>query len=289
MPNISIIISGGSSKGAYQIGFFKALIKKGLLPFITSASATSIGAINTYAFLNGKLDLAEQLWMQLDFKGIWNFRKKVINEGLLENIFSSLIKEEDNIQQDFYITLTEMTTMTAHHFNLKGKMNDEKKKLLKTTISIPLLTSVPYQYKDKIYFDGGVTDNIPFSSARTKNNDLIFIVHFTPGYDIPQKHKKDIIEINFSNSKNFIKGNFNYKQEEIKYMIEEGERFTLQTIDKFISSSRRTFTNNKAKDLYYYFSGARLLSILNYTLQIGKNKRVLWIKKLKNLCIGKNS
>ena len=96
-------------------------------------------------------------------------------------------------------------------------------------------------------------------------------------------------EILISNSKNFIKGNFNYKQEEIKYMIEEGERFTLQTIDKFISSSRRTFTNNKAKDLYYYFSGARLLSILNYTLQIGKKKRVLWIKKLKNLRFGKNS
>lgn len=182
-----------------------------------------------------------------------------------------------------------MSTMTAHYFNLKGKMNNEKKKLLKTTISIPLLTSAPLHYNNKIYFDGGVTDNIPYSPIKKKKSDIVFIVHFTPGYQIPVDDTKKIIEVNFGNSKHFIKGNFNYQQNQVRYMIEEGERFTLQIIDEYISDFQSSSTNRTVKDFYYYLSGARLLSILNHILKIGKDKRMLFIRYLKKILIADKS
>ncbi len=284
MQKINIVISGGSSKGAYQIGFFKALIKSGLSPFVETISATSIGAINTYAFIEQKLDLAEQLWLSLDANGIWEFRSKIKEKDFLAKSFSRLINVDDYVPYDFYITLSEMSTMTAQYFNLKGKMSHTKKRLLETTISIPLLTTSPLQHNGKLYFDGGVTSNIPFNPIADKKQDIIFIVHFTPEYQIKQEITSkgtDIIYINMSKSKNFMKGNFNFKREQVKGMIEEGERYTLQVINEYFSRKRDEPYEKYSKDTYYYFSGARLLSILNTLLEIEKNKRILYIAKTK--------
>ena len=171
--------------------------------------------------------------------------------------------------------------MTAEYFNLKGKMNNKKKKILETTISIPLITTPPLRYRDKIYFDGGVTDNIPISPILKEiKSDIIFIAHFTPDYQIASQKDKTIIDINFSNSNNFIKGNFNFKREHVKFMIDEGERFTLQILDNYFNNTIET--PQIKKNIYYYLSGARLLYMLNNLLNIGKKKRIRYIQKVKN-------
>lgn len=282
MQKISIVISGGSSKGAYQIGFFKALAKSGLSPFVQSVSATSIGAINAYAFLENRLDLETQLWLGLDLNGIWKFRSKI--KDFLATSFSRLINATDYIPCDFYITLSEMSTMTAEYFNMKGKMSPSKKGLLEATISIPLLTTSPLQHNGKLYFDGGVTDNIPIAPIVDKKQDILFIVHFTPDYQIKQetlRKEAEIVYIDMSKSEEFMKGNFNFKHKQVKRMIEEGERYSLQIINEYFSQKKDEQINNAKKNAYYYFSGARLLAILNGILQIEKNKRVLYITKAK--------
>lgn len=286
MRKISIVISGGSSKGAYQIGFFKALLKSGLYPYVGAISATSIGAINAYAFLENKLHLAEQMWLSLDVSGIWKFRSKIKEEDFLTNSFSQMIDMTDYVPCDFYITLSEMSTMTAQHFNLKGKMTPTKKALLETSISIPLLTTSPLQHKGKLYFDGGVTDNIPFTPIANRQQNLIFIVHFTPDYQIKQEKLSkgvEVIYVNMSKSHKFMKGNFNFKHEHVKQMIEEGERYTLQVINEFIQYRNENQQTPTEHNIYYYLSGARLLSILNKILEIEKNKRILYSNKIKKL------
>lgn len=146
MPKVSIVVSGGSSKGAYQIGFFNALKKCGLVSSIEAVSATSIGTINAYAFLTNKIDLAEQLWLNLNVNGIWNFKSKIKNENFLTNSLSKLISENDYIYCDFYATLSEMSTMSAQYFNLKGKINPLKKKDFRnihihSTINLPTFST----------------------------------------------------------------------------------------------------------------------------------------------------
>lgn len=283
MPKVSIVVSGGSSKGAYQIVFFNALKKCGLVSSIEAVSATSIGTINAYAFLTNKIDLAEQLWLNLNVNGIWNFKSKIKNENFLTNSLSKLISENDYIYCDFYATLSEMSTMSAQYFNLKGKINPLKKKILETSISIPLLTFPPFQQKDKIYFDGGVTDNIPITPIIDKKHDILFIVHFTPEYTIKSISttlETDVIYINMSQSEKFKKGNFNFKREQVQEMIKEGERYTLLKINEYLLQKQQN-TTYKRDINYYYFSGASLLELLNRLLRIDKVKRILYIRNIK--------
>lgn len=288
MQKIGLVISGGSSKGAYQIGFFKAFTKSGLAPAVNAVSATSIGVINTYAFLTGKLEQAEELWTNLAFNGIWNLRKKIKEENILYDSFSRLITSTDKIPCDFYITLSEMSTMTAQYFNLHGKVNAEQEKLLYATVSIPLLTAPPLQHNGKIYFDGGVTDNIPLTPLIHADLDTIFVVHFTPEYQVKEeKFKNDtqIININMSQCNHFIKGNFNFQKEQVRQMIDEGENYTRQTIDNYLLQhyDKKAAASHAGYDLYSYLSGARMLEVLNKALDIGKDKRAWCIEKIKQL------
>lgn len=285
MRKVSVVVSGGSSKGAYQIGFFKALKKSGLHFCIDSISATSIGVINAYAFLTEKLDVAEQLWLSPNINGIWNFRSLIKNDNFLLNSLTELIQTNDFIPCDFYVTLSEMSTMTARYFNLKGKINSLKIKLIRTSISIPFLTFEPLRCNSKVYFDGGVTDNIPITPIINRNVDILFIVHFMPGYQIDSLNKKtnaDIVYIDMSKCRDFKQGNFNFKREQVQTMIEEGERYALQIIHEYVSQRKSNFKNkHKWHLIYYYFSGARFLSFLNYFFNINKSERITLVRNIK--------
>ncbi len=61
MPNIGICFSGGIAKGAFQIGFCKALLNYINPDDISAVSASSIGSWNAAAFLTNNIDFAEQL------------------------------------------------------------------------------------------------------------------------------------------------------------------------------------------------------------------------------------
>lgn len=285
MQTIGIIISGGSSKGAYQIGFFKALMKYGIYTDIQSISATSIGAVNAYAFLCRKLELAEELWQHINANGIWNFRKKIKENNFLQYCFERLIDEKDYIFKNFYITLSEMSTMTSQYFNLKGEMTRDKVALVKATIAIPMLTGQALKYNEKYYFDGGVTNNIPFEPIIDKKQDIIIIVHFTPEYRIKQEYLStdtQVIYIDMTQIKGFMKGNFNFQHEHIEQMIQDGKEYTEQILDDFFMQ-RKKHSKNTPRNIYYYLSAGRLLSILNTILKFEKNKRILFVKRIKKL------
>ena len=281
--NIGLIISGGSSKGAYQIGFFKALKRycDSTKVCIQSVSATSIGAINAYAFISDKLDMVENIWLNMNSYGIWKFRRKVREENFLQNRFDCLINEQDYIPCDFFITLSEMSTMTPRHFNLRGAMNTDKIALTKATITIPMLTGQPLKYKDKFYFDGGVTNNIPFEPILNSKLDLVIVLHFTPEYRIKPTElpsSTPIVYFDMTRIEGFIKGNFNFRQEDIRQMIKDGELYSTQILEEYFNE-RMSHSLSLSKDSYYYLSAGRLLNVLNRILMIGKSKRVLFIKR----------
>ena len=56
----ALVLSGGGSRGSYEIGAWQALEEIGLR--VQMCFGTSIGAINAALFLQGDLDLAVRLW-----------------------------------------------------------------------------------------------------------------------------------------------------------------------------------------------------------------------------------
>ena len=56
MPKIGLVLSGGLAKGAYQLGVLKAINELVRLEDIVAISASSVGTLNAYAFINQRLE-----------------------------------------------------------------------------------------------------------------------------------------------------------------------------------------------------------------------------------------
>ncbi|HOO68452.1 MAG TPA: patatin-like phospholipase family protein, partial [Bacilli bacterium] len=67
---IGLVFSGGGSRGAYEIGVWKALEKLNIKCDIVTG--TSIGSINAAMYVQGNLKQAEQMWNDLSFKTVFS-------------------------------------------------------------------------------------------------------------------------------------------------------------------------------------------------------------------------
>ncbi|MGN0703060.1 MAG: patatin-like phospholipase family protein, partial [Lentihominibacter sp.] len=70
MKKTALVLSGGGSRGAYEIGVWKALRELGIrLDIITG---TSVGSINGAMIAQGDLELTEKLWKQLETEMVFD-------------------------------------------------------------------------------------------------------------------------------------------------------------------------------------------------------------------------
>ena len=60
----ALVLGGGGSRGAYEIGVWKALEELGVP--IDIVTGTSVGAINGALVVQGNLKAAERLWKELE-------------------------------------------------------------------------------------------------------------------------------------------------------------------------------------------------------------------------------
>ncbi len=65
MTKTGIVFSGGGGKGAYAIGVWKALREFGLDQNIQAVAGTSVGGLNGALFIQGDIQRAEQLWLNI--------------------------------------------------------------------------------------------------------------------------------------------------------------------------------------------------------------------------------
>ena len=70
MEKLALVLSGGGSKGAYEIGVYKALKKLG--KDIRIVTGTSIGAINGVFVAQRDLKGALKFWNRVNFKTIYD-------------------------------------------------------------------------------------------------------------------------------------------------------------------------------------------------------------------------
>lgn len=66
MKKYGLILTGGGGKGAFQIGALKALKEAGMTDYITGVSGASIGVINACLFCEGKIELAQKIWKNIE-------------------------------------------------------------------------------------------------------------------------------------------------------------------------------------------------------------------------------
>lgn len=197
--NIGLVFSGGGSRGSYQIGVWQALIDMGLDHKISAAYGTSVGAINGAAFIQGNVQLALDIWQNINYAKVFadlpNERPKASNRNLYiswlkgalrnrgldvsplkETIRSSI--EEDAIRSsplDFGLVTFDLKKRKALYLTKEEIPEGQLVEYIIASATFPVFQ--PHRIEDRLFLDGGLVDNRPLSFFKnnTKINKIIVV------------------------------------------------------------------------------------------------------------------
>ena len=199
-----LVLEGGGTKGAYQIGAYKALTDLGMK--FTGIAGTSIGALNGAFIVQEDVDVMEDIWINYDYKSFMNIdedtyeRYKNIemkaknfhdvvdlmnkarkNQGIDISPLRKLLQEkinEDKIRNsniDFGITTAywdgKIFPKLLYTEDIpKGKLVD----YLIASASLPIFQLD--KLDDKLYLDGMFSENIPINILAQRGYDDIVVI-----------------------------------------------------------------------------------------------------------------
>lgn len=273
---IGLVLAGGGSRGAYQIGVWKALIELGIDKYVKVVSGTSIGALNAMLFLQGNYKLAEEIWenitkekilpideKELMLKGIlfflgaknMNFIKKympnVVKGGTLSREGLDEILEKIDFEAirsssiKGYAACTGIPEIKAEYFHINEHSIDNIRKILYATSAVPLVYDS--QGIDNInYLDGAIVDNIPIQPVYGENCDIIIVVLLSADnkIDTTMYPNTNIIEINSGyNEGPDLKGMLDFDIDIIRKRITNGYKDTIYRIKPIMDMTREMDKN----------------------------------------------
>lgn len=241
----AIVLSGGGSKGSYQIGVWKALRRLNIKYDIVTG--TSVGALNAALMTQNTYFKAMLLWKNMCFdkvidssidedRVIRSYAKSIFKGGM--NV-SNLEKTIDNTLDlnKFYNSKIDMGIVT---FNL-NKMKPlilKKNKIPKEKLRDYLVASAscfPAFKKKKIgdfdYIDGGYFDNLPINLAIDMGADEVIAVDLKE-VGKKQKVKNTNINIITISPKNDIGSFLVFDSKTARRAIRLGFNDTLKTFKK---------------------------------------------------------
>ena len=260
----AIVLSGGGAKGAYQIGFWKAIRKLRIKYDIVTG--TSIGAINGAFMVQNTYHNVFKLWSTMNYKKIYNLdinssyytkegRKKIIL-GYTKHILKGGIKTPglesmiyDIINTDkFFKSNIDYGLVTVKYPSLKPlyvKKSDIKKELLcdyilASSACFPAFS--PKKINDEYYIDGGYYDNMPINLAIELGAERVIAVDLR-AIGINRKIKDESVEIITIKSNNKIGDVLVMEKDQIKHDIKIGYNDTMKVFGK-LEGDLYTFKKN---------------------------------------------
>lgn len=250
--NVGIVFSGGFAKGAYEVGFCRAILEYINKENIKVVSGASIGALNAYGFINNKLDYLCDIWKNLDFKSAKEFFVKQNKRDIVYEYIDGLVDNEYSVNNNpCYINYIKVPNISLCYENINKEDEEVQKSLLKASISVPTLYK-PVLVKENFYVDGAFLDNTPITPLKNKNLDLIFVLRFDHSSESYKKFNTDatVIEIVFEDDKK-LKDYFNFNKHLTKKLIKDGYKQSKIILDKVFECGN---------DLEYIKSVAKMIN-----------------------------
>lgn len=264
----ALVLSGGGSKGSYQIGVWKAL-KKLHIKF-DIVTGTSVGALNGALITQKSYRRAIKLWKKINLKLLFGenatnstndlkvmkmYGKEFLKNGgmevkELENLIEKEIKYKNLIKSNINYGLVTFNLTT------KKPIQITKKEIPKDLIGDYLMASAScypaFKKKDingQKYIDGGFFDNLPINLAIAMGATEIIAVDLSaPGFNKTPKKKVPTIKIKPNNKlTNFL----NFYETGAKRNIKLGYNDTLKKFKKLdgkkYTFKKHTIEKNKKK------------------------------------------
>lgn len=277
VEKLGLVLSGGGSKGAYEIGVYKALKRMHIKPKIVTG--TSIGAISGIFITQKDLRGALKYWKKLNFSTMYReeefpeikdqnlakvykqYIKAFLNDGGLDtskmkDMFDLYFKPKKFFKSDIEFGLV------TYNLSKKKPVLITKKNLTKNNTKDYALASAscypafkPYIINNELYIDGGYHDNLPINFAINLGATKIIAVDLR-SVGFKKKVTDESVEITYIAPRNklasFLVFDKNKAYENIRY----GYNDTMKTFGKldgnvFTFKKRNLIKNyNKYNDLY---------------------------------------
>lgn len=180
---LGLVLAGGGTKGAYQIGAWQALEEAGLMKYITGISGSSIGAFNSALMLNGELSLAKKIWEEASFFDFVNLNDELIL-GKIKNGLNMSVSQN-----------------LAANIKLKDASKEAVFKVAKSSINAAN-KSIDKVFNPKSWIkkekEPISPDALKYNSNKMRNFSIWFMRNlFGSGYATPERLRK-ILEENFT-------------------------------------------------------------------------------------------
>lgn len=295
----AIVLSGGGSKGSYEIGVWKAL--KRLHIKYDIVTGTSAGALNGALMVQKQYYKAVRIWKKLNMQTLFGedvdtksnkeivklFEKEFIKNGGIDvKRIESIIEEALNTKKFFssdidYGLVTLNVKQKKPVFLSKAKMKEEKlaSYLMASASCFPAFKLKEID-NDK-YMDGGVIDNLPINLAIDLGADEVIAIDLNaPGIKLPVKKKIKITTIKPNNELSFF---LNFNEEDAKRNMIFGYNDTMKKFGRF-DGKRFTFKRNsitKCERRYkdsYEFHFKRVLKtkkLFNQVINMRLRKKII--------------
>lgn len=290
----AIVLSGGGSKGSYQIGVWRALRKLHIRYDIVTG--TSVGALNGALMVQNKFHKAIKLWSKINMhllfgdeatnstkiKDVLNmyrinfFKNGGMDVKILEDVIDKYIDKDT-----FYNSKIDFGLVAV---NLSGKkaVQMKKKDIPKDKLTDYLMASAScypaFQKKDidgNKFIDGGIFDNMPINLAIDLGADSIIAVDLcAPGVKARPKKHVDTITIKpnnkLTNFLNFYEDGsirnikFGYNDTMKVFGKYKGYKYTFKkkNIDEAISEYHKLFIHN----LNQILNSEKLIKLIDVNL-----------------------
>lgn len=248
-----LVLAGGGTKGAYQVGVWKAL--KELNINITAIVGASIGSLNGALILQENFETMEKLYENIEINDIMKVNKELdTNKNIFA--FSNLIKiaseyiENNGLENDAlkntiekYIDIDKIYDSNINFglvtYSLKNKLpmqlfKDEIKKeemvdYLLASSCFPIFKA--QKIGDIEFVDGGLYDNTPINMLIKKGYKNIIIADVS-GLGFNKKLIDKNIYLKIISPNESLGGTFEFNHEKIKSNIRLGYLDTKKSFNK---------------------------------------------------------
>ena len=249
----ALALSGGGTRGAYEVGAYKALLEMGVK--INAIAGTSIGALNAAMFISNGIDSALDMYKNItitdvididdsintkkdifDIENVFKLAKNYTkNKGLDNTPLKKIIKKEIDIDKiyesdiDFgLVTYSIKSRKPSQVFKEDIKRKDFVKYLL-ASACFPIYKA--QKIDDEKYFDGFFYDNMPINMLIEKGYKNIIAI------DIGSKNaNKRLVDKNVYvkvvKATKDLGGVFEFNKEKMMFNIKLGYLDTMKSFNK---------------------------------------------------------
>lgn len=248
MPKIGIILAGGASKGAYEIGCLRAIEEAFGMENIKSVSSASIGSLITQAYGVGRIDEFERIWKNIDPKQHGRFFLTYSGNKDILGMIDNMIDTDVKLPFEHYVSIWNYTQSKVEYAEFHKLEGEELHKYIRGAIAIPFFSKGETVDGD-LLIDGAFLDNIPAYPLLDKDLDYIFCVYFDNCkycFENPEFDSKIIKLFDFPNEKMLEMMTFH--PENFDNMVQYGYDYTKRVIGEIFVSDNRAEVLRRIED-----------------------------------------